>query len=68
MNEERFNMDLRKFLKTFGVTAQREIERAVEGGIESGRLKGSETLHVRAVLTIEGLLDAHVVTGSIALE
>ncbi len=68
MNDERFNMDMRKFLKTFGVTAQREMERAVEAGIESGRLKGSETLKVRAVLTIEGLLDAHVVTGTIGLE
>ncbi len=68
MDDERFNMDLRKFLKTFGVTAQREIERTVEAGIESGRLKGNETLSVRAVLTIEGLLDAHVVAGTIALE
>ncbi len=68
MNDERFNMDMRKFLKTFGVTAQREMERAVEAGIETGRLKGRETLTVRAVLTIEGLLDAHVVTGTIALE
>ncbi len=68
MNDERFNMDLRKFLKTFGVTAQREIERAVEAGLESGRLKGTETLPVRAVLTLEGLLDAHVVTGKIGLE
>ncbi len=68
MNDERFNMDLRKFLKTFGVTAQREIERAVEAGIETGRLQGSETLHVRAVLTIEGLLDTHTVAGTIALE
>ncbi len=68
MDDERFNMDLRKFLKTFGVTAQRELERAVEAGIESGRLRGNETLQVRAVLTIEGLLDAHVITGTIALE
>ncbi len=68
MDDERFNMDMRKFLKTFGVTAQREMERAVEAGIESGRLRGNETLQVRAVLTIEGLLDAHVITGTIALE
>ena len=68
MNDERFNMDLRKFLKTFGVTAQREIERAVAAGIETGRLQGTETLAVRAVLTIEGLLDSHVVTGRIALD
>lgn len=68
MNDERFNLDMRKFLKTFGVTAQREIERAVTAGIETGRLKGTETLRVRAVLTIEGLLEEHVVNGHIALE
>lgn len=68
MNDEHFNLDLRKFLKTFGVTAQREIERAVTAGIETGRLKGTETLNVRAVLTIEDLLDEHVVAGHIALE
>ena len=68
MDDERFNMDLRRFLKTFGVTAQREIERAVAAGIETGRLTGHETLSVRAVLTIDGLLEEHVVAGKIALE
>ena len=30
MNEDAFNMSIRKFLKTVGVTSQREIEQAVE--------------------------------------
>ena len=55
MNEELFNMDLRKFLKRFGVSAQREIERAVAKGIESGALSGNETIRVRARLEIDGL-------------
>ncbi len=67
MDEDRFNQDMRKFLKTFGVTAQREIERAVHEALDSGRLRGDETLPVRAVLTLEGLLDQHVVTGEIGL-
>lgn len=67
MDEDRFNQDMRKFLKTFGVTAQREIERAVNGALEAGTLRGDETLSVRAVLTIDGLLDQHVVTGEIGL-
>lgn len=68
MDDERFNMDLRRFLKTFGVTAQREIERAVTAALETGKLTGHETLSVRAVLTIDGLLEEHVVAGKIALE
>ena len=48
MNEERFNIDTRRFLKHFGVTAQREIEKAVAAGIADGRLKGTERLKARA--------------------
>jgi hypothetical protein len=55
MSEEQFNMDLRKFLKRFGVGAQREIEEAVRKGIESGALSGRETIKARARLTIEGM-------------
>jgi hypothetical protein len=55
MNEEIFNMEVRKFLKRFGVSAQREIEKAVQKGVETGGLSGSETIKVRAILEIEGL-------------
>jgi hypothetical protein len=40
MNEDVFNMSLRKFLKKVGVTSQREIEKAVRRAIDAGRLKG----------------------------
>ena len=39
MDEEVFNMELRKFLKKVGVTSQREIETAVRTALESGKLK-----------------------------
>ena len=68
MNDEVFNLDLRKFLKRFGVTAQREIERAVGEAIERGTIRGTETLTVRATLTIPGVLDEHRIDGDIALE
>ena len=44
MNQDTFNMEVRKFLKVVGVTSQREIEAAVDRAIQSGRIKGSETL------------------------
>jgi hypothetical protein len=68
MNQDTFNLDLRKFLKRFGVTAQREIEQSVAEAIERGALTGSETLVVRATLTIPGVLDELRVDGEIALE
>ena len=43
MDQDVFNLDLRKFLKRFGVTAQREIEQAVADALKSGALKGEET-------------------------
>jgi hypothetical protein len=55
MNEEIFNLGIRKFLKQFGVTAQREMERAVDQAIRAGKLRGSETLKARATLSIDGL-------------
>ncbi len=55
MDDDVFNMSVRKFLKKLGVTAQREIEAAVRDGLAAGRLKGDETLAARATITIEGV-------------
>ena len=54
MNEEQFNQDLRKFLKRFGINAQREIEEAVRKGLADGSLTGAEIIKARAQLQIEG--------------
>ena len=67
MNDDVFNLDLRKFLKRFGVTAQREIERAVAEALERGRLTGNETLSVRAVLTIPDVITELRIDGEIGL-
>ena len=39
MNEEQFNLDLRKFLKRFGVSAQHAIEESVRQGLADGSLR-----------------------------
>ncbi|HEX7299240.1 MAG TPA: DUF6494 family protein [Solirubrobacteraceae bacterium] len=67
MDEETFNMSVRKFLKTLGVTAQREIELGVRERLDNGDLRGDETLEATATITISGLPDPIVVTGTIAL-
>ena len=67
MDADVFNLELRKFLKRFGVTAQREIEAAVERAIASGALSGAEVLPVRATLTIPGVLQEFEIDGQIAL-
>lgn len=67
MDPDVFNLELRKFLKRFGVTAQREIESAVESALASGALRGTEVLPVRATLTIPGVLKEFPVDGEISL-
>jgi Family of unknown function (DUF6494) len=67
VDEEAFNMSVRKFLKKLGVTAQREIELAVREQLESGALQGEETLDATATVTVTGLSRDVVVTGQISL-
>ncbi|HFD16306.1 MAG TPA: hypothetical protein ENJ38_08395 [Rhodospirillales bacterium] len=68
MNEETFNMSVRKFLKKLGITAQRELEQRIREAVASGRLTGREELPVKARVTLPEVgLDLEV-EGRIALE
>jgi hypothetical protein len=55
MNDETFNLSIRKFLKTVGVGSQREIEQAVARAIAEGRLQGTESLTATMRLEVAGL-------------
>ena len=63
MDQEKFNMSMRKFLKQVGVTSQQQIEKIVR---ESGKEDG--TLKVKVVLTADGTDLNHVVEGEIELD
>ena len=67
MEEEAFNLSVRRFLKKLGVTSQREIELAVREQLDAGSLRGDETLNARAVVTVDGVEREIVVEGDIAL-
>jgi hypothetical protein len=67
VDEETFNMSVRKFLKKLGVTAQREIDLAVREQMKAGELRGDETLEATATITVRGVAEDVVVTGTIAL-
>ena len=68
MNEEAFNMSIRKFLKSVGVRSQSEIERAVAKAIADGRLKNQVSLPARMQLTIEAVGLNITLDGEIRLE
>jgi len=63
MDEDRFNIDIRKFLKEVGVTSQREIERVVR----EGQVQGS-TLKLRMTLTAENTPLQHVIERTIEVD
>jgi Family of unknown function (DUF6494) len=67
VDEEVFNMSVRRFLKKLGVTAQREIELAVREQLAAGALRGDETLDATATVSVRGLARDVVVSGTIAL-
>ena len=67
MDEEVFNMQLRKFLKNVGVTSQREIEHAVRSALDDGTLKVKETIKAKVTLTIESLGVSTEIEGDIDL-
>ncbi len=67
MDEDAFNMSVRKFLKKLGVSAQREIELSVREQLEAGVLRGDETLEATATVVVSRLPRDVVVKGTIAL-
>lgn len=65
MNEETFNLQVRKFLKKVGVTSQREIEKAVRDAVASGTLSGNEKVSASVTLKLPDLgveidIDDHI--------
>jgi hypothetical protein len=55
MDQETFNLSIRKFLKMVGINSQREIEQAVAKALESGQIAGTESFPVHATLEIPHL-------------
>ena len=68
MNQDAFNMSIRKFLKHVGVHSQREIEAAGEKALASGQLKGNERLPATMTLRVAGVDIDVTFKDDIALE
>jgi len=67
MDEEALNTSVRKFLKKLGVTAQREVEKAVRDADAQGQLKSGERLPPKAVVTVGGIDLRFEIDGDIEL-
>ena len=68
MNEENFNIQLRKFLKNVGLSSQREIESSVRDHLRLGEITSDQLLHAKVVLTVPELDLETEIKGEIKLE
>ena len=68
MNEDTFNLQIRKFLKKVGVTSQREIEKAVRDAVAEGTLSGSEKVRASVTLKLPDLGIELDIDDTIALD
>jgi hypothetical protein len=68
MNEEALNLSIRKFLKTVGVSSQREIEHAVAKAAAAGTITGMESFPAKMTLEVPGLKISVAFNGDIAMQ
>ncbi|MFI4927336.1 MAG: DUF6494 family protein [Burkholderiales bacterium] len=68
MDDEVFNLSLRKFLKMVGVSSQRDIEQAVARALQEGGIQGNESFPATMTLEIAGLKLRTVFDGEIRLQ
>jgi len=54
MNEEALNLSIRKFLKSVGISSQREIEHAVAKAGAAGAITGTESFPAKMTLEVAG--------------
>jgi uncharacterized protein DUF6494 len=68
MDQETFNLSIRKFLKMVGVNSQREIEQAVQKAQQQKKISGAETLAAKMTLELPQLGLKVPFDGEIKLE
>ena len=68
MDEESFNLSIRKFLKMVGISSQREIEHAVAAALNAGAIAGTESFPASMTLEVSALKLRVVFEGEIQLE
>lgn len=67
LDEDKFNLEIRKFLKVVGITSQREIEQAVRAALEAGTLKPGDSVAAKVTLELPGLGLEHVISEQLDL-
>lgn len=68
MDEDELNLSIRQFLKKVGITSQREIEKAVRSGLDSGAISDQDGVKVSMTLHIDQQDPDLVIDGEIKLQ
>lgn len=67
IDEDRLNLEIRKYLKQVGITSQREIEKAVREALASGQFPDTGSLDATMTLRIPSIGLEHVVEHEFSL-
>jgi hypothetical protein len=67
LNEDKLNLQIRKFLKLVGITSQREIEKAVRDAVEKGDMAADGRVAATVTLEIPELGLRHVIEQNVDL-
>lgn len=67
LNEEKFNLEIRKFLKVVGITSQREIERAVRAAVAAGKIGPGSKVAAKVTLELPELGVQHEIGETLDL-
>ena len=66
-DDDKLNLEIRRFLKRVGISSQREIERAIYAGVESGQLDADGTVHARVTMELPELGKTLVIEADLEL-
>ena len=67
LNEDKLNLQIRKFLKLVGITSQREIEKAIREAVEKGSMVADGKVAALVALEIPELGLRHVIEQDLDL-
>ena len=68
MNEEKLNLDIRKFLKKVGISSQKIIENYITNSLEEGNLKTKDEVEIEMKMIIKNQNFEHIIADKIKIE
>ena len=68
MNEDKLNMEIRKFLKNVGITSQRIIENLIYEADKNGTIKAGDEIELNMTLSIKNFQSSNRIDGKIKID